>query len=93
MSLAASTASRMPKAVTGSAGLDDITKGGFPASRPTLVCGAAGCGKALLAVEFLVHGATQSLLGIRLAGWDAAALASLVSTSSPPGHCWCAGRN
>lgn len=47
------------KAATGIAGLDEITEGGFPAGRPTLVCGAAGCGKTLLAIEFLVRGATQ----------------------------------
>jgi circadian clock protein KaiC len=40
-------------------GLDEITGGGLPTGRPTLVCGAAGCGKTMLAVEFLVRGATQ----------------------------------
>jgi len=49
----------IPKAATGIAGLDEITQGGFPAGRPTLVCGAAGCGKTLLAAEFLVRGATE----------------------------------
>jgi circadian clock protein KaiC len=39
--------------------LDEITGGGLPCGRPTLVCGAAGCGKTLLAMEFLVRGATQ----------------------------------
>jgi circadian clock protein KaiC len=39
--------------------LDEITDGGFPRGRPTLVCGFAGCGKTLMAVEFLVRGATQ----------------------------------
>ena len=47
------------KAPTGIEGLDEITGGGLPAGRPTLVSGAAGCGKTLLAVEFLVRGATQ----------------------------------
>lgn len=42
------------KAPTGIRGLDDITSGGLPAGRPTLVCGGAGCGKTLLAMEFLV---------------------------------------
>jgi circadian clock protein KaiC len=46
------------KAPTGIAGLDEITAGGLPAGRPTLVCGSAGCGKTLLAMEFLVRGAT-----------------------------------
>jgi circadian clock protein KaiC len=49
----------LPKARTGIDGLDEITEGGFPAGRPTLVCGAAGCGKTLLAAEFLVKGATE----------------------------------
>jgi circadian clock protein KaiC len=40
-------------------GLDEITGGGLPTGRPTLVCGAAGSGKTMLAVEFLVRGATQ----------------------------------
>jgi circadian clock protein KaiC len=44
------------KAATGIAGLDEITGGGLPAGRPTLVCGSAGCGKTLLAMEFLVRG-------------------------------------
>ncbi len=49
----------LPKAPTGIQGLDELTGGGLPQGRPTLVCGAAGCGKTLLAMEFLVHGATQ----------------------------------
>jgi circadian clock protein KaiC len=47
------------KAPTGMTGLDDITAGGLPAGRPTLICGSAGCGKTLMAMEFLVRGATQ----------------------------------
>jgi len=47
------------KALTGIQGLDEITGGGLPKGRPTLVCGSAGCGKTLLAMEFLVRGATQ----------------------------------
>jgi circadian clock protein KaiC len=47
------------KAPTGIQGLDEITAGGLPAGRPTLVCGAAGCGKTMLAIEFLVRGATE----------------------------------
>jgi circadian clock protein KaiC len=45
------------KAPTGIQGLDEITGGGLPRGRPTLVCGSAGCGKTLLAMEFLVRGA------------------------------------
>jgi circadian clock protein KaiC len=49
----------LPKAPTGIEGLDEITGGGLPKGRPTLVCGGPGCGKTLLAAEFLVRGATQ----------------------------------
>ena len=48
----------LAKAATGITGLDDITFGGLPAGRPTLICGSAGCGKTLFAVTFLVNGAT-----------------------------------
>jgi len=54
-----SPATRLPKCATGIQGLDEITGGGLPRGRPTLVCGGAGCGKTLLAVEFLVRGAAQ----------------------------------
>jgi len=50
---------QLPKAPTGVQGLDEITGGGLPKGRPTLICGGAGCGKTLLAMEFLVRGATQ----------------------------------
>src|SRR2546422_9003314 len=46
-----------PKSSTGIKGLDEIRGGGLPAGRPTLLCGNAGCGKTLLAMEFLVRGA------------------------------------
>ena len=52
-------ARNLPKTPTGIQGLDEITGGGLPQGRPTLVCGSAGCGKTLLAMEFLVRGATQ----------------------------------
>lgn len=45
------------KAPTGIKGLDEITAGGLPLGRPTLVCGSAGSGKTMLAMEFLVRGA------------------------------------
>jgi circadian clock protein KaiC len=48
-----------PKSPTGIQGLDEVTGGGLPRGRPTLVCGSAGCGKTLLAMEFLVRGALQ----------------------------------
>jgi len=47
----------LEKTLTGIEGLDDITGGGLPQGRPTLVCGAAGCGKTIFAMEFIVHGA------------------------------------
>jgi circadian clock protein KaiC len=63
MSRAASTHNlktrSLPKAATGIQGLDEITGGGLPRGRSTLVCGSAGCGKTLLAMEFLVRGATK----------------------------------
>ena len=48
------------KAATGIRGLDEVTGGGLPLARPTLVCGPAGCGKTLLGIEFLVRGITES---------------------------------
>ena len=50
---------QLPKVPTGIQGLDEITGGGLPKGRTTLICGGAGCGKTLLAMEFLVRGATQ----------------------------------
>ena len=47
------------KAPTGIQGLDELTGGGLPQGRPTLLCGGAGCGKTLLAMEFLVRGAVD----------------------------------
>lgn len=49
----------LPKAPTGIQGLDDITTGGFPRGRPTLICGSAGAGKTLLAMEFMIRGAVE----------------------------------
>jgi circadian clock protein KaiC len=54
-----SKATPLPKCPTGIQGLDEITGGGLPRGRPTLVCGGAGCGKTLLAAEFLVRGAVE----------------------------------
>jgi len=39
--------------------LDDLTLGGLPAGRPTLICGSAGCGKTLFGMTFLVNGVTK----------------------------------
>lgn len=49
----------LPKSPTGISGLDEITGGGLPKGRPTLIAGSAGCGKTLFAMEFLVNGAGQ----------------------------------
>jgi len=49
----------LPKTLTGIRGLDEITRGGLPKGRPTLVCGGPGSGKTLLALTFLVNGATR----------------------------------
>ena len=48
----------LPKAPTGITGFDNITLGGLPAGRPTLICGSAGSGKTMFASTFLVNGAT-----------------------------------
>src|SRR6476469_2880017 len=49
----------LPKTPTGIRGFDEITRGGLPKNRPTLVCGGPGSGKTLLALTFLVNGALQ----------------------------------
>src|ERR1700732_807720 len=50
---------QIQKTLTGITGLDEITEGGIPKDRPTLICGEAGCGKTLLSLEFIVRGATE----------------------------------
>ena len=47
------------KTLTGIKGLDQLTGGGLPQGRPTLLCGEPGCGKTLLAMEFLARGAKE----------------------------------
>jgi circadian clock protein KaiC len=49
----------LAKTPTGIKGLDEITEGGLPTGRSTLVTGGAGCGKTLLGMEFLVRGARE----------------------------------
>lgn len=49
----------LPKTPTGISGLDEVTLGGIPTGRPTLICGSAGCGKTLFSLEFLMRGALQ----------------------------------
>lgn len=53
------TFAQLPKTPTGITGLDEITGGGLPEGRPTLICGEAGCGKTLMSLEFIVRGATE----------------------------------
>ena len=53
------TKSGIQKCPTGITGLDQVTEGGLPKGRPTLLCGSAGCGKTVLAMEFLVRGITE----------------------------------
>jgi circadian clock protein KaiC len=48
---------KLSKTRSGTSGLDEVLNGGLPSGRPTLVCGAAGCGKTLLGMQFLVRGA------------------------------------
>lgn len=79
----------LAKCPTGVRGLDEVTLGGLPQGRPTLVCGGAGCGKTLLGMEFLVRGAEVAEPGVFMAfeesgaeltanvaslGWDLRAL-------------------
>jgi circadian clock protein KaiC len=54
-----SLVSQLEKSPTGIKGLDEVTNGGLPKGRPTLLCGSAGAGKTLLAMEFLVRGALE----------------------------------
>jgi len=49
----------LKKSLTGITGLDEITGGGLPTGRPTLICGSAGAGKTLFSVEFIIRGAIE----------------------------------
>src|SRR6187549_4080338 len=57
----------LAKVATGIDGFDEITGGGLPRGRPTLVCGGPGCGKTLFALQFLVHGAAHGESGVFVA--------------------------
>ena len=59
MSVISPSRPALRKAPTGIPGLDEITHGGLPVGRPTLVCGGPGSGKTLLGISFLVNGALQ----------------------------------
>ena len=54
----------LAKVATGIGGFDEITDGGLPRGRPTLVCGGPGCGKTLFGLQFLVHGALSGESGV-----------------------------
>jgi KaiC/GvpD/RAD55 family RecA-like ATPase len=56
--------SSLPEVPTGIKGLDEISSGGLPRGRTTVVCGGPGCGKTMLGMEFLIRGA-QDLNGER----------------------------
>lgn len=56
---ALSNLTALPKTPTGIHGLDEITMGGLPTGRPTLICGGTGCGKTLFSLEFLIRGAQE----------------------------------
>src|ERR1700716_56216 len=56
---ASRTFPQLKKAPSGIAGFDELTGGGLPAGRPTIVCGGPGCRKTMFAMEFLVRGATE----------------------------------
>jgi circadian clock protein KaiC len=49
----------LTKCPTGILGFDEVTHGGLPRGRPTLICGGAGCGKTLFGIEFLARGASE----------------------------------
>ena len=55
----ASTRGQIPKCPTGIKGFDQITEGGLPKHRTTLISGGAGSGKTLLGIDFLINGASS----------------------------------
>jgi circadian clock protein KaiC len=54
----------LKKSSSGIDGLDEITEGGLPTGRPTLICGSAGCGKTMFAMQFLLNGAENDEPGL-----------------------------
>ena len=54
----------LEKCSSGIQGLDEITEGGLPKGRPTLICGSAGCGKTMFAMQFLINGAENNEPGL-----------------------------
>ena len=62
-----STHRQLPKVPTGITGFDEITSGGLPKGRPTLICGGPGCGKTLFGLHFLMWGAEHGEPGVFVA--------------------------
>ena len=58
------SAPSIAKVATGVSGFDEITDGGLPEGRPTLLTGGPGCGKTLFALQFLIHGASRGENGV-----------------------------
>src|SRR6202007_1851758 len=56
---ASANVKRLEKTPTGIVGFDEVTNGGVPKGRPTIVCGGPGCGKTMFAVEFLARGVLE----------------------------------
>src|SRR6188508_1801887 len=54
----------LAKVATGIDGFDEVTGGGLPQGRPTLICGGPGCGKTLFGLEFLIRGAARGERGV-----------------------------
>src|SRR5437763_3676610 len=63
----ANSARPLAKVATGIRGFDEVTGGGLPKGRPTLVCGGPGCGKTLFSLQFLIRGAEQGEPGVFVA--------------------------
>src|SRR5215471_1228752 len=61
------THQRLPKTATGITGFDEVTSGGLPKGRPTLICGGPGCGKTLFSLSFLMYGADHGEPGVFVA--------------------------
>lgn len=55
---------KLEKCSSGIEGLDEITEGGLPKGRPSLICGSAGCGKTMFAMQFLINGAKNNEPGL-----------------------------
>jgi len=59
----------LPKTLTGIVGLDDLTNGGLPYGRTTVVVGSPGAGKTILCLEFLYRASTSTLATLGTRSW------------------------